>query len=326
MKRVLLLFASFISISVIGCATKSTATQIDRSLLLSIKSAQEQAVLVGGDIWPKYADGPFGLLVTLEDREVLFCHGSIANGFSTLPPDTVTGCDLQERGDVFPKYLLAAMPVINGTSTIVMGTPQSTGRDEPSWIRTIFHENFHQYQSTFDDYYKRLDGLNLSNGDSTGMWMLNYPFPYEDDNFSAALSTAANQLHKTITQPGASIQQHVSIYLSTRQKLESSVSVNDWKYLELQLWAEGVARWTEIEIATRSPDRKVVESGDSLRRRTISSLLALDAVKSGREIVYPYGATEAMLLERCTSTWRQNYPGVMSLGALVKEIDPSRCH
>ena len=169
MKSILLLVACLLATNVIGCATKSSATQIDRSLLLSIKTAHEQAVLVGSELWPNYADAPFGLLVTLEDREVLFCHGSIANGFSALPPDTVTGCDLQERGAVFPKYLLAAMPILNGTSTIVMGTPQSTGRDEPSWIRTIFHENFHQYQSTFDDYYKRLEALNLAAGDGTGI-------------------------------------------------------------------------------------------------------------------------------------------------------------
>src|SRR5690606_32251335 len=156
-------------------------------------------------------------------------------------------------------------------------------------------------------------------------WMLNYPFPYKDENFNAALSRATHELHEAITQHDTSSQEHVSVYLKARQELEASVPANDWKYLELQLWAEGVARWTEIEIAMRSSDHKVAESGDSLKQRTISSLLALDATKSGREIAYPYGAGEAMLLDRCNPTWRQDYSAVMSLGALVKAIDPGNC-
>ena len=324
MKKTLSLTVCILSL-LSGCATTPAAPQVDPFLLHSIKSAHDQAASTGSKIWPNYDEAPFGLLVTLEEREVLFCHGSIVDGFSALPPDPITNCDLQERANVFPKNLLAAMPIVEGVSTIVMGTPQSTGRDEPSWTRTIFHEHFHQYQSTFDSYYQRLDELNLSNGDNTGMWMLNYPFPYEDESFNAALLKAAHELHEAITQSDSSFQEDVSVYLKARQELEASVSASDWKYLELQLWAEGVARWTEIEIAMRSSDHKVAESGDSLKQRTISSLLALDATKSGREIAYPYGAGEAMLLDRCNPTWRQDYSAVMSLGALVKAIDPGNC-
>lgn len=324
MKRTLFLTISLLSF-LSGCATTTVSPQVDPSLLRSIKSAHDQATSIGSKIWPNYDEAPFGLLVTLESREVLFCHGAIADGFSALPSDPITKCDLQERANVFPKNMLAAMPVINGVSTIVMGTPQSTGRDEASWTRTIFHEHFHQYQSTFNAYYKRLNELNLSNGDTTGMWMLNYPFPYKDATFNSSLSKAAHELHDVVTQHDASLQEHVSGYLKARQELEASVSANDWKYLELELWAEGVARWTEIEIALRSDDHEVAASGDWLKQHTISSLLALDAPDSGREIVYPYGAAEAMLLDRCNATWRQDYPAVMSMGALVKAIDPSKC-
>ena len=156
--------------------------------------------------------------------------------------------------------------------------------------------------------------------------MLNYPFPYKDDDFNIALSRASRELHDAITQQGTTFKEHVSSYLKARQELEASVSANDWKYLELQFWAEGVARWTEIEIALRSSDNKISESGNSLKQRTISSLIALDAVKFGREIAYPYGATEAMLLDRCSPTWRQDYPAVTSLGSLIKAINPNNCH
>ena len=123
----------------------------------------------------------------------------------------------------------------------------------------------------------------------------------------------------------SSIQQQVAVYLKARQSLELSVSKEDWKYLELQLWAEGVARWTEIKISEQTSDNEIVESGKSLRARSIASLLTLDPEQSGRVIVYPYGAAEAMLLERCKSNWRSVYPDVMSLGSLIDAINLSDC-
>jgi hypothetical protein len=256
----------------------------------------------------------------------LFCHNSPVEGFKGLPVDHETKCDLQERGNVFPKNLLAAMPAINGVSTIVMGTPESTGRTGADWTRTIFHEHFHQYQSKFNNYYGRLNDLGLSNGDTTGMWMLNYQFPYENEKFIANLTDASHSLHDAIMSKPSSFQQQVAGYLKARQKLEMSVSPNDWKYIELQLWAEGVARWTEIEISERTSDREIVESGKSLRKQTISSLLTLDPTQSGRGIVYPYGAAEAILLERCKPNWRREYPDTMVLGSMIKKINLSNCH
>jgi hypothetical protein len=206
-----------------------------------------------------------------------------------------------------------------------MGTPESTGRNQVDWTHTIFHEHFHQYQSGFDNYYQRLNGLDLDGGDDTGMWMLNHPFPYGDEQFELALSRAARALYDAVNQHGTSFQEQVSNYLEARQALEAAVPADDWKYLELQLWMEGVARWTETEIALSSSDSGVVASGRALRQRTVSSLLGLDAAQLGREIVYPYGAAEAMLLERCDPTWRQVYPAVLSLGALIKAIEPDNC-
>ena len=42
------------------------------------------------------------------------------------------------------------------------------------------HEHFHQLQWAQPEYLKAIDDLGLSKGDATGMWMLNYPFPYDD--------------------------------------------------------------------------------------------------------------------------------------------------
>ena len=313
-------------LSVSICASISIAAQIDASLLNSIKYARDQAMSVGTDIWPNYEIAPFGFLITLEDREILFCHNSYVEGFKSLPVDRVTNCDLQERTNVLPKNLLAAMPAFDGVSTIVMGTPKSTGRTRAEWIRAIFHEHFHQYQSKFNNYYGRLNDLGLSNGDTTGMWMLNYQFPYKKEIFVANLDDASHALHSAIMSKPPLLQQQVSHYLQARQKLEMSVSANDWKYFELQLWTEGVARWTDIEISERTSDREIVESGKLLREQTISALLTLDPAQSGRGIAYTYGVAEAILLERCKPNWRREYPDTMDLGSMIKKINLSNCH
>lgn len=313
------------SLTLIACVNVPRMPELSPEILKSIAFARSQASTVGANIWPQYEKAPFGLLLTLEDREVLFCHKAVVGGFRSLPTDSVTTCDLQERENVFGKNFLAAMPVINGLSTIVMGTPKSTGNSVADWTRIIFHEHFHQYQTTFHQYYLRLNDLGLSNGDTTGMWMLNYPFPYKNEKFNVAFSVASRALKAAVLSNSADLERLAAVYLQERQKLEMTVTANDWKYLELGLWAEGVARWTEIEIAKQSADQSVVASGKSLREKTLSSLTVLNPIELEREIVYPYGAAESMLLERCKKDWRLHYPKTMSLGAIVKTIDPSQC-
>ena len=44
---------------------------------------------------------------------------------------------------------------------------------------TVLHEHFHQLQQSQPGYFQGVEALGLSGGDQTGMWMLNYPFPYK---------------------------------------------------------------------------------------------------------------------------------------------------
>jgi hypothetical protein len=206
-----------------------------------------------------------------------------------------------------------------------MGTPETTGRSQAGWTRTIFHEHFHQYQSTFADYYPRLDALNLAQGDTTGMWMLNYPFPYSSETFGAALAASSRALREAVLASPKEVRKRVSAYLKTRHRMEATVPPEPWKYLEFELWAEGVARWTEIDIAEQTSDPALNASGKELREHTLSTLLTLDPKDLGREIVYPYGAAEAMLLERCAPDWRRRYSETLSLGSLVLAIDAKKC-
>jgi len=65
-------------------------------------------------------------------------------------------------------------------STIVVGQAENTSaKTSSSWVITVLHEHFHQLQDSQPNFYSDVNALNLARGDQTGMWMLNYAFPYE---------------------------------------------------------------------------------------------------------------------------------------------------
>lgn len=306
------------------CAANAEQISLDKALTTLIKQSKYEASKNGIDLWKDFDKAPKGLLLTLPDKEVLFCHGSHVDGFRHYQISDELKCDAQERTSQFPKNLLAAMPIAQGKSTIVMGTPDSTGLDPASWIHTVFHEHFHQYQSILPDYYQRVDGLALSNGDNTGMWMINYAFPYKDGAFNEQYKKAAEQLLNLI-QDDDITDSEFSAYLEAREALANKVSDDDWRYFEFQLWQEGIARWHEIKMASRSRYDTVVDAGNLLKESTLKNLIEQTPSMVGRISVYAFGAAEGMLLDRCSVDWREGYITTLDTGSLIKEIVPSNC-
>lgn len=275
----------------------------------------------GDRLWPGYGEAPFGFLLVGEERDILICQQPSPAGFVPDGIDAATGCTRETRPRTgLPADLLAAMPMFGDDETIVMGTPKTTGRSRAEWVRTILHEHFHQYQATFPDYFQRTNGLGLQGGTSGGQWMLDYPFPYSDPRVSAAYAVASNALADAVASRGKSDFLPVfDRYLTARKAFETSVTSRDWRYLEFEFWQEGMARWTEITLGERYPDAAVREASLALLARTLAKLRNPDLKAQGRELVYPYGAGEAMLMEACGSAWRKGYPRVLSLGGLLAE-------
>ena len=199
-----------------------------------------------------------------------------------------------------------------------MGTPQTTGRSPAEWLRTILHEHFHQYQATFPRYFERANGLGLQGDQPGGQWMLDYPFPYSNPNAGAAYAAASSALADAVAARGKpDFLSSFDKYLVARRDFEATVSPRDWRYLEFELWPEGIARWTEITLGELYPDPKVRQVSAALRARALEKLRAPDLKAQGRELAYPYGAGEAMLMEACGSSWRETYANVLSTGVLL---------
>lgn len=133
-------------------------------------------------MWKGWSETPFAILLLTPDKDYLIGHPYPTDDF------TNEGFDSRLRQEVYSRprteswglNLLATFPAVGGLSTVVVGQPKATGKSSTQWVLTLLHEHFHQYQTGWESYYERVDALDLSGGDESGMWMLNYPFPYAD--------------------------------------------------------------------------------------------------------------------------------------------------
>ncbi len=288
---------------------------------LSVRIADAQAFARGPaeSVWTGYGDAPFSVLITGPVRETLLCRPSAPPGFEALDRDAATGCEAHGRPrGALPDTLLAAMPIFGPPSTIVVGTPESTGLGAAAWSRVLLHEHFHQWQTSLPGYYDRVAALDLADGDQTGMWMLNFPFPYDDKTVVAAHRAASLALAAAIATRGTPrFRPSLNDYLRARTAFSRTVDERAWRYAEFQLWQEGVARWTEIELGLRYPDASVQTSARQLEARTMVEIATPDLASGRRLFAYAFGAGEAMLLEACAQGWRSAYPRAIALGPLL---------
>jgi hypothetical protein len=300
------------------CSTPAQSQQDDPREL--IQKARAAAELYGNHVWAGFSDAPFGILLVEEDRERLFCHQGLPDSFELTGVDPILSCPSSTRPASFPPNMLASFPAVDGVATIVIGTPEATGKSPDAWVLTILHEHFHQMQFAWPDYYPGTSDLGLSGGDETGMWMLNYPFPYDRGETVSAFRVMANRLIKARDARNTdAFYDALEGYWQAREAARRTVSEDDWRYIELQFWQEGVARWTEGAIAAFSDDlADAAGEANALINRELSTL---DLSNQNRSAVYPIGAGEASLLEAGGSDWRTNYwSEPFSLGPQLRKL------
>lgn len=270
--------------------------------------------------WPGTASA---VLLVKGEHEFLIGHPSPSDDFVAVAGlDPILGHEVLVRDRVFPPNLLATFPAVGGIPTIVIGTPEVTGQSSTRWIMTLVHEHFHQLQMSHPEYGAASLALDLSGGDQTGMWMLNYPFPYESEPIAAEinkLGAMARELGIAL-QSGEADEASFHRYLEQRQAVASVVPERDMRYFSLQLWQEGLARYAEIDaarIAAESfepsqefrnlPDFVPVgEAAEELWAEAAESIDA-DFAEAGRVYFYALGAFEGAILDAFRPGWRDRY-------------------
>jgi len=265
-------------------------------------------------IWPGWTDAPFSVLIVEEDAEYLLGPSSAPSAFERLPA-TVDGFVVHRRKRTFAPNLLATFPAFSAEPVIVVGTPAATRKSRTAWIFTLLHEHFHQWQQSRPGYFDAANSLNLARGDTTGMWMLNYDFPYADrtvqekyGQFSHALAAA---LRSRGTTAFAGALREVK---TTWRAFREALSKDDYAYFRFQAWQEGVARYTELMAAMKSASGPAIDclqdSKPLADRMTADILESLESRSLGEEkrvAFYAAGAAIALVLDETSPSWKGEY-------------------
>jgi hypothetical protein len=273
-------------------------------------------------IWPNWSATPAPILLITPSSEFLTHFPRQPDGFTLIPNTSANLAPLYARAPQFPPKLQATMPCFGPPATIAIGMPASTeSHDSSHWLIIVMHEHFHQLQWSQPGYIDAVNALGLAGNDNTGMWMLNYPFPYADPAVNTRFNALRNLLLHAVAQPNPRrFRKLARQYLVQRAQFFASLQPNDRKYLSFQLWQEGIARYTEIKSAEAGtnyqPTPQFVALADfqpfssvaaNYRARTLAELRTISLKDDHRLVVYPFGATEGLLLDRLFPQWKSEY-------------------
>lgn len=321
--KINILVLSFVLLIVGGSALgqeKPALREVDRVRLAEAFNLSEK---LGDELWAGWSKTPFAVLLVTPEKEFLIRHPRASKDFTSLGYDALLKSEVYYRDRKFSPSLLATFPAVGGISTIVIGQAENTAsKTSTPWVITLMHEHFHQLQDSQPDFYKETEALNLSRGDQTGMWMLNYPFPYASADVSRQVSVLTQRLLDAMEAKTQSLfSSRLAAYLEARQTLKKMLSSDDYKYLSFQLWKEGIARYTEDRVAHWAaakyrPSRAFRELkdfttfaavADQVRKGIVHELSTLKLEEYKRVAFYPMGAAEGLLLDRANRKWRTQY-------------------
>ncbi len=320
MKNIIQLFVLYCILSVLPALTqeKPSMRMEDK---VRIHEAMNISQQLGDSIWEGFNKTPFTLILVTDSVEFLINHPNPSNDFTFLSDDTVLKTKVFYRKTQFNKQFLATFPAVNGVNCIVVGTPENTGRRSTNWMITILHEHFHQYVYSSPGYYQSVDSLDLSGGDKSGMWMLNYPFPYDSNIVVNTYNDYMAALSKTITDLETSnFQNNLQVFVEKRKAFQQALSPSDYRYFSFQVWQEGIARYTEYKLLellkNYQVSKAVAELSDfiplskyteAFSKAQMKQLTSLQLNEWKRDCFYAIGYAEGLILDKLNPTWREHY-------------------
>jgi hypothetical protein len=273
------------------------------------------AAQVQDRVWPHWSQAPDAILLITPDFEYLTHHPTP----SDFQP---AGKDIAARPRQFEPNLQATFPPFGSTPVMVIGQAENTSsKTSTPWLITLLHEHFHQLQYAQPDYYPGTEKLGLDKSGAGSMWMLNYPFPYENEKIVRQFSALRDRLLSTVLEsdPGK-FHARATAYVKARKSFLALLAEDDRKYLEFQFWQEGIARYTEIKVAeaaeTYRPSAEYAALADftafagmaaKRRQSTLDELKKVALAERKREVAYSFGAAEGLLLDRLRPNWKAAY-------------------
>lgn len=321
LKTILSLCALLVlSAPIVRAENKPQLAELDR---VRLAEAFRLADKLGNRVWPEWDKAPFAVLLVTQEYEFLIRHPHPAADFTPINYDPWFRSKVYFRKRTQPLGLLATFPLDGPVPTIVIGQAENTAKKTSTpWGVILMHEHFHQLQYSQPSYYPDANALGLASHDKTGIWMLNYPFPYDwpeiHELFTHLSSLIADALE---AKTSADFATKFAAYRKQRVELDKTLSPDDYRYVSFQLWQEGIARYTEFRIATLAAKsykpskafralkdyQRYNDVAADTRRGIINELRTNKIEENKREIFYALGAGEGLLLDRVNPRWQRRY-------------------
>lgn len=275
----------------------------------------------GDEIWKGINKVPFVVLLVNDSVEFLINHPYPSSDFQLSENDSILKSKIYYRPRVYPEWYLATFPAVNGVSCIVVGTPEKTKKNSTEWVITLLHEHFHQYQFSSPNYFGEVDKLDLSGGDQSGMWQLNFNFPYTDPALASKFREFSNALYNAVLHnTRQKSRKYFKEYVSKRMALKQMLEPSHYRYLSFQIWQEGIARYTEYafvkSLRNYQPTFEMLQMEDYEDFKSYEDKIYLSELgfilnqkieQDKRICFYAIGFAEGILLSKYSPKWRDRY-------------------
>lgn len=274
-------------------------------------------------LWEGWSTAPFGILFVTDDQEFLIRHPKPNDEFTSIGYDKLLKSEVFARPRKFQKNFLATFPAFGPTPVIVVGKAENTtDKSSTRWVFVVLHEHFHQLQYSRPDYYPSVNALDLSAGDTSGMWQINYAFPYKEEPVAGQFRHLTDLLLAAYRAKTTDERERtLTTYLGERRSFAASLKPADYRYASFQLWQEGISRYTQYRMAelagrTLKPSKafdalpdftEFNKEAERLLAATLEEMRKLDLRTWERTVFYPFGAVEGLLLDRLHPKWRKKY-------------------
>ena len=293
-------------------------TNIRLADLIRIAEARRLANEVQEVVWPGWEKTAFPILLVATERELLVNYPRTPPGFTSAGYSAILRTEILDRPRQFDPHLLATFPAFGLPPVIVIGRSEATNKTSTEWVLTVLHEHFHQFQMSDPKYFTEVEQLGLSGGDQTGMWMLNYPFPYQSAEIAVAFADISRQLAHLLRDSSHIERQR---FWKTYASFLDMLAKQDRRYLSFQVWQEGVARYVELratEAAANGYDPSLEfltlpnivafsDIADKMRKTILTELENPNLQTHQRGSFYAFGAGLALLLDEENETWKNQY-------------------
>lgn len=253
-----------------GSAAATSAAPEQRALakeqLLLVSEASRVLREVGDDLWKDWPRVPHATLIIDADREFLLnLPRNTKPPVDFMPGDQeFMGVPVYSRARHYPETLRTAVP-LGAVPAAVVGAWRPDVESPNEWVVTLVEQWFRVLQLVRGEEAKIAD-LGIP-GYDTQSWDIDYPFPFEDVDVSNAMLLLGQSLYDFWSGGPLPREQQRAFLAETavaalhnlRIVLQLKHGDVAWRYFQLQVWRDGVARYSGIGVAREIARAEVLD-------------------------------------------------------------------